>query len=194
MPSVSSILGELVTAVASKTTRVEFDANLNEVVTVAANVTSYPVEDGSNISDNVVDEPDEIQIDAVITNTPANIDDTLLAATTRAEDKYDGLLLLKMAGDVVSVFTSAGEYTNMIITRLARTRNASVGEAAQFSISLRKIRKVQSSVAEVPLRKKGGKGAKKNLGTVVDKPADKKLRESGLLKIGKAVVRVFTGG
>lgn len=183
MPSVSSIFGKLVTAIRNKTIGVEFDANLNEVATVAANATGYPVEDGSDISDNVVDEPDEIQIDAVITNTPANIDDTLLAATTRAEDLYADLLLLKATRDVVSVFTSVGEYSDMIITRLTRTRNANVGEAAQFSISLRQIRKVQSSVAEVPIRETGGKGKQKGRGTVVNQPSNAAQEASMLSKL-----------
>ncbi len=187
MPSVSSIFGELVTAIGNDSIVVEFDANLNEVATVAANATSYPVEDGSNIADNVVDEPDEIQIDAVITNTPANFVDAVEATSTRAEDAYENLLLLKESKDVVSVFTSKAEYADMIITRLARTRNAAVGEAAQLSISLIKIRKVQSSVAEVPLRATGGKGKKKNLGTKVKKPADETQRQTLLRKIAAAV-------
>jgi hypothetical protein len=152
MGVISSILGEKVTRIEGEWIDVTLDANMNEVSTVSASVTSYPVEDGSDISDNAVDEPDEIQIDGLITNTPADLEDALLASDTRAEDAYDDLITLKEKKETVTISTTARAFEDMFITQVSRTRNASVGDAVQFSLTARKIRKVQSSVAEVPLR------------------------------------------
>jgi hypothetical protein len=49
---------------------VSFDAVVTEVHSMTAQVTSHPVEQGSNVSDHVYNEPRRITLDALVTNTP----------------------------------------------------------------------------------------------------------------------------
>lgn len=177
----SAIFGEKVTRIEGEWIDVTFDANLNEVSTQSVQVTSNPVEDGSNIADNAIDDPDEIQIDGLITNTPADIVDALSAFATRAEDAYSDLMELLKKKETVTVSTTVRTLENMFITRVTRTRAPGVGEAVQVSVMLKEIRKVQSSVAEVPLR--DTKGSQKSVGTKPTTPANPAQSQSLLSKI-----------
>lgn len=178
---ISSIFGEKITRIEGEWIDVTFDANLNEVSTQSVTVTSNPVEDGSNIADNAIDNPDEITIDGLITNTPADIIDALTAFGTRAEDTFEDLQTLLKNKETVTVSTTARVLADMFITRLSRTRTPNVGEAVQCSVTLRAIRKVQSSVAEVPLR--ASKGAKTDVGTKPKTPANAAQEQTMLSKI-----------
>jgi hypothetical protein len=170
----SSTFGELATKIEGEWIEISLDANMNEVSTLSATVTSNPVEDGADIADNAIDDPDEIQIDGLFTNTPANLPDLLDVniTPTRAEDAYADLIELKEKKETVTITTTHRILEDMFITRLTRTRNSAVGEGVSFTMSARKIRKVQSSVAEVPLREEGGKGKKKSGGVEPNTSAD----------------------
>ena len=50
------------------------DITVNEAHTWAADVTSDPVEDGSTISDNIVDKPVEVSFTAIVSNAPVQPD------------------------------------------------------------------------------------------------------------------------
>ena len=167
MGFISSTFGELVTQIGT----VELDANMNEVSTKSSRVTEHPVEDGSNITDNVVDDPEELQIDGLISNTPADLIEALSTQVTRAEDAWNELVRLKDEREPISVFTSRREYEDMIIQRLVRTRNAGIGDAVQFSISLKTIRKVASEVVAAPTRPQ--RNTKKDLGKKPKTPSTK---------------------
>ena len=184
--AISAVFGEKVTRIEGEWIDVTFDANLNEVSTQSVQVTSNPVEDGSNIADNAVDDPDEIQIEGLITNTPADIVDAVSAFATRAEDAFEDLQTLIKEKEIVTVSTTVRVLENMFITRLTRNRSPTTGEAVHVNITLREIRKVQSSVAEVPLR--ATKGAKKSVGTKPTTPASPAQSGSLLDKIGRLVV------
>jgi hypothetical protein len=200
MGFISSVFGEMKTSIgiapavkkpsagASVSSKViELDANLNEISSSSHQVTDHPVEDGSNISDHIIKDPEELQIDGLITNTPSSLVDALSASSTRAEDAYDELKTLQENQEPVSVFTSKREYENMVITRLARTRNSGVGEAVQFSISLREIKTVQSEVAEVPVRTDNTGKAKRNLGPKPVKDATDAQSTTALNKIADGI-------
>jgi hypothetical protein len=181
MGTISSLLGEKITTIEGDWILVTLDANLSEVSTLSATVTSNPVEDGSNIADNAIDDPDEIQIEGLLTDTPADLEDALASVATRAEDAYADLVELKEKKDTVTITTTARVFEDMFIARLNRPRSASIGDAVQFTMTARKIRKVQSSVAEVPVR--ATKGAKKDLGTKPTTPATPAQEQSLFSKL-----------
>lgn len=51
-------------------TLIQFDASLSETYTTTAEPTQFPVEDGSSISDHITRTPLELQISAMVTDTP----------------------------------------------------------------------------------------------------------------------------
>jgi len=183
--AISAIRGEKITKIQGEWVSVVLDANLNEVSRESTTVTDYPVEDGSNIADNAIDDPEELQIDGIISNTPANLVDLAKRITdfTYAEDAYEDLRTLRKDKELVTITSTARTFGDMMITRLMRVRNPKIGDAVQFSMTARQIRKVKSSVAEVPLRAAGGKGKKKNLGTQPKKTATPEQNISLLEKV-----------
>lgn len=160
--------------------RVLLDATLRETSTRSKTVTSYPVEEGADISDHVKDEPHELRIDGIITNTPASLEETLVSSPTRAEDAYEKLLQLVERKRPVLVATSKRKYEDMVLTGVSRIRSASVGDAVQVSITARQIRTVQSQTVAAPVRKK--RSPKRNLGKRPKTPVSGK--KATLLKRG----------
>lgn len=181
MPAVSMVFGSLATQLGYGVDAVTFDAVVNEVFKTSATVTSHPVEDGSDISDHIKDDPDELQLDGCISNTPgipgASIGGQV--SPTRAEDEFEKLLALKEAKQALSVLTSKREYEDMVITSIQRTRNAAVGDSVEVSISLRKIRKVKARLAEMagaPVRQE--RKPRQDIGKQTKKPATEAQKKS----------------
>lgn len=132
---------------------VELDVSTSEVQTLTATVTDHPVEEGSNIADHIRDDPDELQIDGVITNTPLEYMASLRNSGSRAENGWLDLIDIKESHAPVTVMTPERTHENMVITSLSRTRTASIGDAVQVSLKLKSIRKVSALTADAPVRK-----------------------------------------
>jgi hypothetical protein len=176
MSSLVGIIGEgqgatLGSMTAEPYIAVTLDATVNEVFTASASVTENPVEDGSNVCDHVREEPDELQIEGIISNTPIMPMASLYNVPTRAEDAYSALLDLMSARAAITVSTPKGDYEDMVMTSLSRTRNAAAGDAAHVSIKLRKIRKVASTEVGAPKRPATVQKKRKPLGKQPTAPA-----------------------
>ncbi len=167
---------------------VVMDATLNETHTSTAQVTDHPVEDGSAISDHIIQRPDEIDIVGIVSNTPIEIIErigNILAGGVsgpagaasaafdphRAEDAYEALLELKTTGALITITTGLRTYEKMAITRVAVSKDAATGDAVPLSISAREVRTVEGAAVEIDpavLRAK----PKTNRGRQTPAPAD----------------------
>ena len=145
---------------------VVMDATLNETHTSTAQVTDHPVEDGSAISDHIIQRPDEIDIVGIVSNTPIEIIErigNILAGGVsgpagaasaafdphRAEDAYEALLELKTTGALITITTGLRTYEKMAITRVAVSKDAATGDAVPLSISAREVRTVEGAAVEI---------------------------------------------
>ena len=116
-------------------------------------VTTMPVEDGSTISDNAVEEPDELLITGIC--GPASLLN-LVTSLTKTLDADQALYALKSARQPIQVVTGLRVYTNMVIYDYRVRRNKDTGNALVFTIWLRQIVIIKSQTTLVPAGQLGG--------------------------------------
>ena len=147
--------------------KLELDATIRESHNFKNDVTDYPVEDGFDISDHVVQAPERIVIEGFISNTPPKILGGLLTRTdgsNRTELAYRELL--RMAGrtvsntgtgatiqkskpEIIDVFSILNTYTNMIIIDLRFPIEKDGGNAQYFICELKRLEKVKSDITVI---------------------------------------------
>lgn len=139
------------------------DASIEETHTIDADVTEYPVEDGSMITDHVQVKTPELVMKGVITDAPlgyalvGNIQNLirsvsiLFGGTKRSIDGYNVLVDLQAKRMPFDVYTTLRRYKNMVIKNLSVVRNADQGASVHFSATLKQIHVAVSEVEEVPL-------------------------------------------
>ena len=110
-------------------------------------VTEYPVEDGSVIHDNVIEQPDDLTITGVC--GPASLLNPI-SSISRVLDVDAALYKLKHDRLPVSVVTGLRYYQNMIIIDYRVDRNKDIGAALVFTIQLKSVVIIQSAQTTVP--------------------------------------------
>jgi hypothetical protein len=185
--------------IASPLTSVVFDVFENESHKATAKVTDHPVESGAQVSDHVMQEPDTLDLVARVSNTPIvraeergdGIPDHL-----RVDQAYAALMVMKRAGEPVTVATSLRFYQEMVITSVTITRDASTGDALAVSLSLREIRTATSKTVKARTPKKSSPRAQSpvEIGTTTTEPTPPVVTERAetmLKKGGSAVFGLF---
>lgn len=152
----------------------EVDATLTQVAAKSVEVTRFPVEDGSTISDHAIKRPDTYRLDGVISNTPAvaiaGVDPTNATgeeveaakfwSDTRAQSARDRIE--SFVGQACTVDTGSKVFTNMVLEGVEFPRDGATGDAVVFSASFTKVTTAASETAPIPkavggTKKKGGK-------------------------------------
>ena len=122
---------------------VELDASIEESHVSQNEVTSYPVEQGVDITDHVRKKPDRVTIRGIVTDTPiislGQAAQTNLS-TARSIDAYGKTLYMLAEAQLISVVTSLNTYSNMVIESLEVPRDSKRGHAVEMSLSLREIK------------------------------------------------------
>jgi hypothetical protein len=139
----------------------EFDAVLSEAHALSAQATDFPVESGASISDHVVQKPDVLKLEGIVTNTPLpialgwSLERYAAAATSggfsrRANDAWLELARIKAEGIAVDIQTGRGPYFNMVLEGLESTTDAETGEALHATATFKRITAVASRTVTVP--------------------------------------------
>lgn len=111
------------------------DATLSETHQYTAKITSYPLEDGRDVSDHIIKDPPELQISGIVSDTPLNI----LSAFNRSVDSFERLVRMFEAKQIITVVTGIKVYLNMVIVSLQVPRNVNSGQSLTFNIDLQRI-------------------------------------------------------
>ena len=124
----------------SKIGTVLLDTTILEEHRYASRVTTYPVETSNEgkstiISDHIINEPDTLVIQGIVTDTPLNI----LLPQNRSIDAFNQLVRIHQNREVISVITGLKVYQDMAITRLDVPRNMKTGQSLTFNIEFQKI-------------------------------------------------------
>lgn len=114
---------------------VTLDATLSEDHEYNSRVTSFPVEDGGDISDHIIKEPERVQITGVVSDTPLAI----LSSFNRSIDAFNRLIQIYDNRERITVVTGIRVYTDMVMTSLQVPRNVQTGQSLNFVIELQKI-------------------------------------------------------
>lgn len=174
---------------------VQLDALLTEESKLAADVTSYAVEDGTEISDHITQNPEELTLTGVIAGA------STLAFDMRGRSKLimnkDLIRSMHEAREPVTIVTGLDMYQDFAMTSAIVARDAD-GDRLRIEAKFKKIVKAQLSAAEVPqdavsgpARERAGKTAAKS-GSVSEARADasevtEAQRESWALQGAKGV-------
>lgn len=147
-------------------TVIEFDASLKETHIRNSPPTKFPIEDGTNISDHVILEPFELDLNAIITDSPiggitglltetaTTLTSSLLPpvgligaagayslisglkATSRSVSYYNQILQLQQNKQPFDVLTSIYRYPSMWIASLSVPRDSETGSSLIFNMKL----------------------------------------------------------
>lgn len=149
-------------------TIIEFDASLKETHIRNSPATRFPLEDGTNISDHVISEPFELDITAIITDSPIGGITGLLTETAttltsslvppvgligaagayalisglkenRSVSYYNQILQLQDNKQPFDVLTSIYRYPSMWITSLSVPRDSETGSSLIFTMKLTQL-------------------------------------------------------
>ncbi len=179
-----------------------FDAVVTETHSRSAQVTSHPVEQGSDVADHVYIDPLRLTLEAVVTNTPLatpvtqarnsqgevrRVDNAKANALRfdkdmlRPRDVYEALRKAYNDKSSFDVDTAIEIYRSMVITSLSVPRDAGSGaqtsngvrvDRLSFSIEMQQIRVASSKTGDVRRPKAGAPKKKDNKG-------DKGKKEAG---------------
>lgn len=134
------------------------DVLVTEDVDLPGRVTRYPVEDGTEISDNVTVEAETLRLGGMVALADAAaIESGRTAAGSRMVDVVEALRKLRRDRALVSCSTGQMLYRDYAFESLRATRSAdgSGGNWLSVEAELVKITKVQLATAEVPERAQG---------------------------------------
>lgn len=143
---------------------VELDASLQENHVLENEITEFPVEEGTDITDHIRKKPERVTITGIITNHP-NTFGGALGNPDRAGEAYEKFLEMVNKAQVVTVVTTLRQYANMAIESISIPRSAQKGQHIEVTISLREIKTaVVESVTPAPATGVGSSAGTQDLG------------------------------
>jgi uncharacterized protein YaaR (DUF327 family) len=163
------------------------DAVVQEVHTGQNTITDHPVEEGFNPSDHSRPEPDRLQVEMYVSDTPLSIEQTQRAqkfmqqagigtilspgGNNQIADVVgysravrDRLHQYRVAGTLVTVTTAIKTYVSMAIESIAETRTAQDAEAFHATVTFKFIRVVQNKLTRRVVSKDTRVGSKVKTG------------------------------
>jgi len=145
------------------------DVFMEEHYKFSNSVTDIPVEEGSNIADNIIEDQDVISIEAFIGNTAfevISIDGNSISnlqapdRMARVRQAYQELKKLAKSKQLLDVVLGLETFTNMAITSFSIDRDAETGANLPFSMEFKKIKVVKSDTTQINASgTSGGSGA-----------------------------------
>ena len=129
---------------------IEFDAMIEEQRNYSASIPSYPIEDGFNISDTIINEPLVLQLTLYVSNTPVtflyrhkNTKNRVTKICEQIEKKW-------LSKELTKIVTSDAIYKDMGITSISIKKSAEIGYAREISVTARKVYKTSRKVSKIP--------------------------------------------
>jgi len=148
--------------------KVDLDVVVSEEHTYSNQVTSFPVEDGSDITDHVRQEPEMISLSGIVTGSPVEFFGGVRKASDffkrgkgagndQLKEAFEGFLKdmgynypeqaggglkARNTASLVDISLGLRNYTNMIITNFSVPRDKGTGEALRFSLTAKRVRLV----------------------------------------------------
>jgi hypothetical protein len=134
------------------------DAFVAEHYQFSNSVTDIPVEDGSNISDHIIEDQDVISVEAFVGNAAFEVvtKDGNSVSNLQAPDRmarirqaYHELKSMAKGKKLVDVVLGLETFTNMAITSFSIDREAETGANLPFTMEFRKLKIAQSDKTKI---------------------------------------------
>ncbi len=137
------------------------DASVNENHAVTGEVSEHPVENGVDIVDHYRVLPRQIEIEAVVTNTPiftglpgSTLVNSVVGVINGDKDPssnaWNELNRFFDQAVVLEISTSLRRYRNMVLTDLQVVRNASTSQGLRFTATAREVKFVDTELGAAP--------------------------------------------
>lgn len=117
-----------------------FDLVMSESHNMESDVSSHPIEDGSEVSDHIHNKMEFGQMTCLISNFTLKRPGLV---SNRAQDAFDLLTRLWKKRELFTLTTVLRVYTDIAITSLQVERSSDTGEALVIAIAFRQVKKVQ---------------------------------------------------
>jgi len=146
--------------------RLELDATLSYTPKMNNDVTSFPIEDGSDISDHIRNKPREISLTGFITDTPVRVDTTVSdllvsgARGSRVSASYIELKKIWTDRDVVDVITGLEVFTSMSFREIQKVTTETVS-LPNASEDIEDLATAQTNVGSQATTETGDKASEK---------------------------------
>lgn len=114
-----------------------------------AEITQFPIEDGSTISDHIILRPKTIKLEGLVSNTPIQILGGL-SFEDRVQNAFDVLEQLYENKEILTVVSGLDVYEDMAFSELIYPRDFTTGQALEVKATLEKISKVQMQTVIIP--------------------------------------------
>lgn len=113
----------------------ELDAVISETINLNNTVTSAPIETGENVTDHVYNEPLELNMECVISDSDIVRSISLQANPVARIQAYESLVDMWKAKSPVDVVAGYEVYSNMLITSISIPRANDDGDSIRFNVS-----------------------------------------------------------
>ena len=139
---------------------IEFDALIDEELSLESIIPAYAVEEGFAISDSIILNPEKLKMTLYVTGTPITWRDRH-DEDGRVEKVCKKLEELYFARSPVKIITSDRTYRDMAIETISFRKSADVGYAREIPISFQKINVTSAKTTTIPdfYGKSGATGA-----------------------------------
>lgn len=167
---------------------IPLDASISESHSFNSRVSQFPIEDGSSISDNIVNDPTGLDLNGFVTNTPVviftqNISNIIDNTTggDRVKTAFEALLFLRESKEVFTIVTGLKVYENMVFTSLTFPRDKTTGTTnLRFNAKVINIKFVSSRTIVSPQ-------------TVASEPAELSDQATSTKDVGKQTTTADVG-
>jgi hypothetical protein len=140
------------------------DAAITEEHSHDSEVTTNPVEDGADVTDNIRTKPAMVSMECRVSDSPlAEVAGERTEGVLPSDEARAKLEAMVVARQPITVITSIRTYTNMAITTLGEPRNSKTLGGMWFRVSFQAIEYVSNERTTVRTARPGGK-KKVNLG------------------------------
>jgi len=189
--------------VGAKIGSLQLDASLKDSHSFENEVSSFPIEDGFTISDNIRVLPVQLTIDGIVTDSPISVrfQDVNDIVSGNSSNRTESLVveredtavrvetardvLLKIRGEngkdpeIVTIVTGLKVYENMVMTKLTFDRDGKTGRALPFTASFTRLVTKQLSTETLKPKPvvKDKASSKKNKGKQKPAEASAKTKE-----------------
>lgn len=151
---------------------IEFDALIEETQSLAADLPTYPVESGFEVSDSIILKPLTLSMTLFLTNTPVTWKGRHGANPARVQNVLRQLEELYFSRKPVTVSTSSKTYKSMAILSIELTKTKETGPSREIPISFQEIRVVEAKTTTIPDSYGKGGATGTNAGTASVKTND----------------------
>lgn len=174
------------------------DATLTESHAHTADVTEFPVEKGSAVTDNVRGKPIALRVDGFVSDFPlqSNIVQQLAAGAftqkptaelRRSQQVLDKLIQLKDKGVTITVTTGIRTYKNMVISSVIVNRDKTTAQGIRMDINMREIQVVETQTVEIKSAERKGQNKQADGPKTGEKASDADKEKGSLItQVGDA--------